>query len=118
MSSPPPARSTLSSERSDGFLSVSGNPDAAYGRRRPPQRGSAGLKPSDRDPERRARYIIEPYVVEEVDGLGITSVLAAHPQVKLGPVRRPSSTAMRTRRPTPSTSRLSKGETVNTPLLR
>src|SRR5512145_3095376 len=47
-------------------------------------RGTTGLQPRDRDPERRAGDVVEARVVEEVDGVGVTAVLAADADVEVG----------------------------------
>src|SRR4051794_35838764 len=54
-------------------------------------RGPAGLEPRDRDPEGRARDVVEPDVVEEVDGDGIATVLTASSPSTTARSRRPRS---------------------------
>ena len=44
----------------------------------PGQDGLGGGQAGDGDPEGRAAHVVEPGVVEEVDGLGVAAVLAAH----------------------------------------
>ena len=44
----------------------------------------AGLEPGDRHPERRAGDVVEPDVVEEVDGRRVAAVLAADAEVQVG----------------------------------
>src|SRR5919106_1527944 len=46
-----------------------------------PQRGVGRGEPSDRDPVRRARYVVEPDPVEEAHRGGIAAVLPADPQL-------------------------------------
>src|SRR5438270_2729514 len=60
----------------EGGLLLGRLPAVAPGRL---ESGPAGLQTSDRHPERRARHVVEPGVVEEVDRLGVAAVLAAHP---------------------------------------
>ena len=47
------------------------------------QSGPAGLEPSDRHPERRARHVVQPDAVEEVNGVRVTAMLAAHAEVQV-----------------------------------
>ena len=50
-------------------------------------RGPAGLESGHRDPERRAGHVVQPDAVEEVDRLGVATVLAAHAERDVGPRR-------------------------------
>ena len=46
-----------------------------------------GLQPGDRHAERRAGDVVEPDLVEEVDGVGVAAVLAADAELEAGPAR-------------------------------
>src|SRR6185437_14369798 len=50
-------------------------------------RRAAGLQPGDGHPERRARHVVEPDLVEELDAVRITAVLAADTEVDVGASR-------------------------------
>ena len=76
------------------------------------ERRPAGFQPGDRHPERRAGHVVEADLVEEVDGLRVTAVLAADarvpgpggppgpPRPRCGPCgRRPRCRWSRTGRP-------------------
>ena len=80
--------------------------------------GASRFESGDRDSERGAGDVIESCVVEEVDGVRVTPVLATDADLQARVGCAPSLTAMRISRPTPSLSSVSKGEVAKIPWSR
>ncbi len=97
-------------------LALAGRSSGSWRRRR--QHGLGGGQAGHRDPEGRAAHVVEPGLVEEVDGRRVAAVLAADADLEAGRVARPRSVPSRTSSPTPSESTTSKGLRGSSPSSR
>ena len=107
----PPGGRRQAKRANESYLPAPARPNVGDGTlalvaaaRLPAQRGLRRGQTRDRDPERRARHVIESGAMAELDARGIAAVLSADADLELGPRLRPRATAHSISAPTPSGS--------------